>query len=61
MENLLQWMFKEYRLKSWHCYSKHFSVMVSFCKCCSEGCSFITSNCSKALYCCPTVTQRCRL
>jgi len=37
MENLLQWMFKEYRLKWWHSYSKHVSVMVSFCKCCREA------------------------
>jgi len=35
------------------------SVMVSFCKCCREG--FVTSNWSKALYCCPTVIERWRL
>ena len=34
------------------------SVLVSFGKCGSEAEGFITSDCSKALYCCPTVIER---
>jgi hypothetical protein len=33
-------------------------VMVSFCKCGSEAYGLITSNCSKALYCCATFIER---
>jgi len=33
-------------------------VMESFCKCGSEAEGFVTSDCSKSLYYCPTVIQK---
>jgi len=36
----------------------YFRVMVSFLEHGSEAYGFITSNCSKSLYCCATVIER---
>jgi len=40
-----------------HLQLAYLRVVVSFLEHGSEAYSFIISNCSKALYCCPTVLQ----
>jgi len=47
MKDLLQWMYKEYRLKWWHSYSERVSVIVGFCNRCSEAEGFIPQTVQK--------------